>query len=235
MKLLKLDTVIRTVGRGVVCYAPRWDPGSGIQLVQSGAGDANALTPLGDTEGDVSIALNEDVAALTLPELTGTAEVEAEAMGENPVGTFPLFVADPRIHAVLSPIGSAHGGASRRRPVVEYTVAIFPEALFLEPGTEGRQKECELTCPGGVWKLDNGTGAVNLTDAQKTMLAQALWLWRCYFKRPSRDFKGAPGNAAKEIQKVTCQVMHHESMPDGQHLYTAGDPFLVGVDLNGGS
>lgn len=119
MKLLSLENIIRSIGRGVVLYAPRWDPLTGGRLVQSGAGDAHALKHLGDTEGDIALALNEDVQALTLPEITGTAEHEADYLGENPVLTVPLFLADPTLRIPVSPIGSAHGGSERRRPVAE--------------------------------------------------------------------------------------------------------------------
>lgn len=231
MKLLSLENIIRSIGRGVVLYAPRWSPGDGRALIQSGAGDAYALKHLGDTEGDITLALNEDVQALTLPEITGPAEHEADYMGENPVLSIPLFLADPTLRGIVSPISSPHGGGERRRPATKYTLAVLPEALVLEAGAGGRNSVKELTCPGGAWELDG----VPLDAARSTMLAQSVWLWRGYFKRPEQSFKGGAGNAKKSIEKCTFQVMHHPDLPDGQHLYTAGDPFLAGVDLNGGS
>jgi hypothetical protein len=48
-------------------------------------------------------------------------------------------------------------------------------------------------------------------------------------------FKGGHGNDAKNIVATTLHVMMHATMPDGQRLYTTGDPALVGISIAGAS
>src|SRR5690606_15246183 len=123
-QLLDLDAVLRSLGRGVVFYAPVWDGTTNL-----------ALTHLGDTEGEITVEINETYNDLTLPELTGDAIHERKVAGENPVVTMPLFLADPALRAIVSPTGNASGGYQRQRPVTEYTLVIFPEELFLDAAT----------------------------------------------------------------------------------------------------
>lgn len=214
-ELKTLAEVLRSYGRGVVFRAERWDPETGDPL---------ALVHLGDTEGDIVFNPQAEVTGLTLPELTGPAIHEADSTGENPTLELPLFLADPALYPIVSPNGSAHGGRSNRVAAAEHTLAIFPEALF------GESREA-LVCTNGAWTL----GGVALTSAQLALLDAALWLWRGFFSRPPRSFKGGAGDARKNIETVTFQVMHHDSMPEGHKLYTTGDPADSGIDLEGGS
>lgn len=221
--LLDLADVVRSWGRGVVFYAPRWDPG---------LGDAFNMTHLGDTEGDISIATNAALASLTVPELTGPAAHEVDFTGENPVIEFPLYLTDPALLAVVSPSGSAHGGRSRRYAPIERTIVIMPEALFLvqDPIT-GFIDRKTLARAAGAWTLDGDP----LDAARTTLLGTSFWLWRSTFNRPNRRFLGGAGDARKNIETVTVQSMHHPDMPEGHHLYTTGDPAEAGIDLEGGS
>src|SRR5688572_5312432 len=102
--LLALPDVVRSWGRGVVHYAPRWSPGDGPL----------ALTHLGDTEGDIVINTNPETAGLTTPELTGPAVHEFDYTGENPVVEIPLYLTDPALLAVCTPSGASSAGRSRR-------------------------------------------------------------------------------------------------------------------------
>lgn len=219
--LLDLATILRSYGRGVVLYAPRWDRDGVL-----------ALTHLGDTEGDIAFNPNGEVANLTLPELTGPAAHEADYTGENPTLEIPLFLADPALMAVVSPAGSGSAGTSRRRAVVEYTLVVMPEALFMVNNpTTGVPERKQLAFAGGAWTL-NG---VALTDEQLELLETSLWLWRGYFNRPTRSFKGGAGDAKKNIETVSFQVLHAGYMPEGNMLYTSGDPANAEIDLEGGS
>lgn len=213
--LKDLAEILRSYGRGVVFRAPRWDPEQGEPI---------ALVHLGDTEGDIVFNPQTEVAGMTLPEVTGPAIHEADFTGENPTLELPLFLADPALRALISPKGSRHGGKSYRTAAEEHTLVIFPEALFGE-------SRGEITCTAGVWALD-GTP---LTSAQLALLDNALWLWRGYFSRPPRSFKGAPGDGKKNIETATFQVMHAPSFPEGNKLWTEGDPTDEGIDLEGGS
>lgn len=218
--LLDLTTILRAIGRGVVFYAPRWDRATPL-----------ALTHLGDTEGDITIATNPEVAGLTLPELSGPAMHDADYTGENPTVEIPLFLADPALLAIVSPIGAAGAGATRRRKVAEYTLAIFPEELFLVNNEAGAPERKQLAFAAGEWTLDG----VALTADQLAILGQATWIWRGFFNRPPRSFKGGAGDAKKAIETVSFQGMHHPGMPEGQMLYTIGDPAAADINLDGES
>lgn len=215
MNLLDLNEVLRTYGRGVVFRGVRWDPGEGSPIV---------LAHLGDTEGDIAFTPNSEVAGFTLPELTGPAMHEGTYTGENPTLELPLFLADPALLPTVSPKGSAHAGRSARTAVAEHVLVIFPEALFGE-------SRAQLTVTAGAWTL----GGVPLTAAQLALLDTALWLWRGFFNRPPRRWLGGPGDASKNIESVSFQVMHHPGMPEGHKLYTVGDPHDYAIDLEGGS
>lgn len=223
---LNLGDVLRSLGRGIIFYAPGnvnfrgWVPGSGPMV----------LTHLGDTEGDITIATNAEVVSMTLPEVTGPGRHNAIFTGENPSVSFPLFLADPALQDVITPTGSRHGGNSFRRQAKEYTLAIFPEALFLEEQDDGtfERKTLGYTVGGG-WTL----GGMALTAEQVALLDTSVWLWRGFFEKPPRRFIGAP--EGKNIETVTFAVLHQSAMPEGHQLYTVGDPADVEIDIEGGS
>lgn len=226
LTLQDLGNVLRQIGRGVVFYAPGnsggvagWTPGSG----------ALGLAHLGDTEGDITFTPNGEVASLVLPEVTGPARHTATFTGEAPTLAIPLFLADPALLDVISPTSSRNGGASFRRRAKEYTLAIFPEELFLEEQVDGSFLRKTLAYTGGVWTLD----AVALTPAQEAMVAQSLWLWRGFFDKAPRRFIGAPDG--KNIETVNFHLLHQAEMPEGNALYTQGDPADAGIDIEGGS
>lgn len=218
--LADVSALIASYGRGVVFYAPKWVPADGPL----------AMTQLGVTEGDITITPNGATAGLTLPELTGPAVHEMDYLGENPVVEIPLYLADPALIAIVSPSGSAHVGRSRRGPVKEYTLAIFPEALFLTDDAEGIVHEQTVAFDGtGVWKFNN----VVLDAERQRLLDASVWLWRVVFNRPTRRFRGGAGDDKKNIETVSTQSMHHPDLPEGHHILTTGDPFDSGIDLNG--
>lgn len=216
-----LNDVLRAVGRGLLFYAGRWDPA---------LGDPLAITHLGDTEGDIVFTPNAEIKELTTPELTGGAAHEADYMGEKPTLEFPLYLADPALLAIVSPIGTASAGRTMRSSVQEYTLVVFPETLF-KVVTDGVASRGVLKFSAGAWTLDD----VALDAAQLAMLDQAIWLWRGYFSRPPRRMRGGGGDDSKNIESVTFQVMQHEAMPEGHQLYTQGNPFDYAIDLDGGS
>lgn len=220
LNLLDLTTVLRSYGRGVILYAARWDRDAPL-----------ALSHLGDTEGDISFNANGATAGFTLPELTGPAMHEADYLGENPVIEFPIFLADPALMAVISPAGSGSAGTTRRRAVAEYTLAIFPEALFLVNDAQGVPQRKQLAFSAGNWTLDGQA----LTAEQLALLDVATWIWRGFFNRPPRRYLGGAGDAKKNIETVSFQGLHHPGMPEGSMLYSLGDPADSDIDLEGGS
>lgn len=220
LTLASVASLIASYGRGVVFRAPVWDPDAG----------ALTMTQLGVTEGDIAVNPNSATAGLTIPELTGPAVHEMDYLGENPVVEIPLYLADPALLSVVSPSGSAHAGRSRRGPVAEHTLAIFPEALFLDTDVNGIVTPRTVAFDGtGAWTF-NG---VALTPEKQRYLDASLWIWRVVFNRPTRRFRGGAGDDKKNIETVSTQTMHHPDMPEGHHLYTTGDPFASAIDLNG--
>jgi len=226
--LLDLETVLRKIGRGTVWYAHdgtgpldigspiKWDGTTALQLA-----------PISDTEGEIVRNPNADIATLTLPELSGTAVHEATAVGGNPTLSVPLFLADPDLLAILSETGLAGMGHFRVRDVSGVTIVIFPEALFRkDDGTYA-----QLSFTGGTWLLDGGA----LGAARTTLLGHSTWFWNAYIMRPEFSFRGGHGDDAKNIETVEIRGMFHSGMPDGQRIFTIGDPTLVGIDLEGGS
>jgi len=219
--LADVSGIIASYGRGVVFYADKWDPTTALSMTQ-----------LGVTEGDINVSPNGATAGLTLPELTGPIPHEMDYLGENPVIEIPLYLADPTLIGICSPSGSKHAGRSRRGPVKEYTLAIFPEALFLEADNDGIVTDFEVAFDiAGAWTFNN----IALTADQQRLLDASFWLWRVVFNRPTRRFRGGAGDDKKNIETVSTQAMHHPDLAEGHHIYTTGDPFLAGIDLNGAS
>lgn len=218
-QLSDLNSVVRSWGRGVIFRAPKWDP----------TGPLTNLAQLGDTEGDISVQTNGEVAVMTLPELTGPAGHDADFVGENPVIEVPMYVTDPALHALIGPTGSAHGGRERRGVPIEHTIVIFPEDLWLDPVTGMVDRAKLLTFTGGVWTFDSAP----LSATKAELLDSAFWLWRAVFNRPPRRFRGGAGDDKKNIETVSIQGLHHPDMPDGHHLYTTGNPFESDINLEG--
>jgi hypothetical protein len=217
--LADVSNVNASYGRGVVFYADKFIMGA----------SALVMSQLGVTEGDIVITPNGATAGLTIPELTGPAKHEMDYLGEDPVVEIPLYLADPALIAIVSPSGSAHAGRSRRGPVKEYTLAVFPEALFLEADSEGIVSQRTVAFDGsGTWTF-NG---LPLTSKQQEYLDASFWLWRVVFNRPTRRFRGGAGDEKKNIETVSTQAMHHPDMPEGHHIYTTGDPFEFDINLN---
>lgn len=227
--LLNLASVVRSLGRGVVMYATsdeagtipaRWDPATALYLQH-----------LGDTEGDIEVATNAKMDALTTPELTGDAPHDMDYSGESPEISVPLYMADPALMAIVSPFGLASAGLSRRAQARENTIVIFPEGLFVESAPGVAPAAGTLAYSAGVWTL----GGEPLTAAQTAQLGHTFWGWRGWFTRPPITYHGGAGDARKNIETVTFRVGHHPDMPEGHKLYTIGNPFDFDIDIEGTS
>jgi hypothetical protein len=225
-ELLDLDTVVRAIGRGVVFYGV---DAAGDPLEPWDGTVPLRLQHLGDTEGDITFTPNDTQATLTLPEISGDAVYDAVNLGENPTLEIPLFLADPDLLPIVSPKGSCSAGVTRVCDVKERTLVVFPEKLFELPAG-CTYADLAYTLATG-WTL-NG---VALDAAHETLLDLAIWLWRGYFTRPTRTFRGGHGDAGKNIETVTFQLMMSSVMPEGHKLYTCGDPAAANILLEGTS
>lgn len=212
INLKSLQDELRAIGRAVALVSDTaWKPG-----------DKLSLTHLGDTEGDITVAFNESLVHMTLPEVTGPAKHESFVEGEDPVVTLPLFVADPALREILSPTGNASGGNSRRQRVKTRTLVLMPEELFFD----GEAYTGLTYTAAGGWKM----GANPLTEDQERLLGLSMFFWRGYFTRPGVSFKH--GDAGKVVESVSFQVMQSPFMPEGNQLYTLGDPEAAGIDID---
>lgn len=205
--LLDLTAQVRAIGRGSIFYE------AGAFAYAEGGTDI-AMTHLGDTEGEISIELNDSYSELTLPELTGAAPHEKYLEGYAPQITIPLYAADDALRAIVSPTGSAHGGYQRRRAVTEYLLAIIPEQVFIESNA---QAELTYTNADG-WQV----GGDAASAAQLALLDLSIWFWRVHFTATAPMYRHEDGG--KVVQQVIAHAMHNASMPDGHHLFTIGRP-----------
>lgn len=214
MSTFDLDAITpddAVLGRAAIFYSSTaWDFDSAL-----------SMTFLGFTEGDVVQTENEEYQTLTLPEYTGSAPRKRSVQGSAPIVTIPLFTADPALLAILSPSGTASQGFRRQRPVVERTLVVFPEELFLS--ADG-QTDLTLDTNGGTWQI----GGVALSAAQEALLAKARWYWRGHFTTPDTAFSHS--DVGKRVDETTFVVMFSDAAPNGHGLYTVGDPYDYGID-----
>lgn len=219
MNLLDLTAQVRDIGRASIFYVAKWDGTTDLP---------DTLTHLGDTEGEVTLEPNTEYSDLVLPELTGPAIHERYLSGDNPEISLPLYLADPSLRAIVTPKGSGSGGYQRQRSVDEYTLVLFPEQLFIESDA---QAAVDFTTAGG-WTV----GGDAASAAQLALIDQAMWFWRGHFSRPPMTFRHE--DHGKAVDEVMFQVMHADLatsvIPDGQRLWTYGDPEDASIDINPG-
>lgn len=215
--LLDLTAQDRSLGRASVFQVTEWD---GITDLPS------TMTHLGDTEGDITIEFGDSYSILTLPELTGDAAHEIFLSGKNPVITIPLYLADPSVRAIVNPSGTGDGGFQRQRAVTTHTLWIVPEQLFLEGNV---QVEVDYVTATG-WTV----GGDAATSAQDDLIQQSFWFWKGHFNFAPLSFSHADGG--KALGEVSFQVMHsglsNTLIPDGNKLWTMGDPVDNSIDIN---
>ncbi|MFW6012477.1 MAG: hypothetical protein ACOC92_02075 [bacterium] len=229
LTLLDLKEQLRAIGRGVVfisvdaAYDPqdpltvadtkKWSPGSAINLAH-----------LGDTEGPIEPEVEEEFQNLTLQELTGPASHKRTVSGSQIALTVPLFAADPRLRAILSPTGSASMGFERSRPVKEHTIVVFPEELFYDPDSN-EFKTLSYTDADG-WQLDGSA----LSSDQEDLLGMAVWFWRGSWERALPAFTWE--DVGKSVTEVMFNSMQDTDFPDGHQVATIGDPADASIDLD---
>jgi hypothetical protein len=219
INLLDLTEQLRAIGRGVVLIHSPYDGGAWDFATEI------ELEHLGDTEGDIEPAVEEEYSELTLPELTGPRAHERYLDGETVALTIPLYFADPDLRRVVSPTGSASAGNQRQRKVREYTLCVMPEQLFLDD--EGNRVTVAFSA--GSWTK----GGQALTAHEIELLGMSLWFWRGSFTRALPSFSHADGG--KSVTPVEFSIMHASLAPEGHHAWTVGDPADAEIDLEGGS
>lgn len=184
----------------------------GNALVLAGApGTASGLTVLGLKEGQATVDINDEYSYLTAPDQTGPTKHEGKHMGDDPVITIPMIIANEALYATLSPTGTAGSGADGPLDVVTTSLVLVPESDF----------------GAGPWSFTTPTWS---PAAPK----HAVWFWRGHFLRPGLSFRIQEGG--KRVEQVRFQVMRSKTgapanvtLPVGHKLYTIGDPAALGV------
>ena len=146
---------VKALGRAALFYSDWWDE----------TGDLT-LTYLGDTEGEVTVEGTEVMSMLTAPEQSGEVPLEVHVTNPALEVSLPLYVADPDLLDVLSPVGSRHMGNDRQVEATYYTLALIPERLLVQSG----QRQDLVYESAGSWTL----GGVALTAAKVAILDQAF-------------------------------------------------------------
>ena len=192
---------------------------------------ANELTliHLGNTEGEIAPASNNEFSSLTLPENTGPAQIKTYLTGSNPSFTSNVF-ADPRILQLLSPMGTASGGNSRQVLVRTHTLWVVPEQLFITQAEGSADAPVSVTHTGGVWTKDGNP----FTAEDERLFNMSTFFWKVYFEVLMIPYRHE--NGGKANMELTAHVMMDTEKPEGNQLWTIGaDLATSGIDLGGES
>lgn len=235
VSLTSAITALRDIGRARVFHAVT--AAGGTTPLQWDGSTELFLRWTCDTEGAVALEPNMTIDRLLVSELTGDAALKAKVKGERPTITIPAIYADPATRALLSPTTNASGGYSTARPVRELTIVLFAEELFFNAATN--LYDLTLDPNGGAWLL-GAVAYASWTARQKALFGLTTWIWRCFAtKAPSRF---TDENHGLSIESVTIEAMTDVTKPEGNMLYTVGDPYLAPdgtgsdpIDIEGGS
>lgn len=230
VRLEALSVAAAAMGRGVVLIGVNdsYSPGDPVTVEDTQRWDGTGpllLAHIGTTEGAIEPAAEVAISELNFPEYTGPAAHRRYYDGETVTLTIPLHFADPRLQAICSPTGRASGGYSRQRPVKEHTLVVVPEQLLFDVAND----EFDAL----TWDAGNGfqVGGVALSTEQERLLGMSQWYWRGSFGRQLPAFRHEDGG--KVVNPVEFMVMHSPEFPDGNQLYTLGDPTDESIDLAG--
>lgn len=210
--LSDFTAAVLQLGRAEVFYAAAFGDGSA---------DLD-LTHIGVTEDPIEPENNEEYSILTLDEHTGPAPIEVYYKGAAPEISFSVVDGGQSIFDTVSPTGSRGTGYQRRRSVDEKTLVLFPTELFIEDDEEAT---VAYTTAGG-WTV----GGDDASAAQEALIDMSLWMWRGWFTQLTPRYSHEDGG--KAMREVAFRLMQDFERPDGQQLYTLGDPADVSIDIS---
>lgn len=163
---------------------------------------------LGATEGTITFTPTETMNELTAPEYTGGVAHQATVVPGAITIAVPLIMGDASLFAKITANGKQGGGFSSPQPVLPTTVLVVP---ITELGAG-------LAYASGAW-TPPGT------------LKNAVWLWRAFPTMGPMPF--AYANGGKVITTVTFHAMFDASKPEGQKVYSIGDPTAATPPVTG--
>lgn len=177
--------------------------GTAYVFVAEDPTDTNSWELLGITEGELTVDEQFQYNDFKLPEWTGEAVHERNVDGQSISIAVPLVWGDPALYDKVAPLGVKGGGRSVPQAVETRTVLIVPRS---EVGAG-------MSYDGATWAPAAPTHAV--------------WLHRACFAPGQYAFKHADGG--KIIRQITIMPMFDNTKPEGQKLYTIGDPATQGI------
>lgn len=183
-----------------------------IGVAEVFVGDAfveDGMAPLGATEGEIRGELTYTENKLTAPERTGDIAHQTQVQLATANIIVPLVLGDEELWDKISPTGAKGGGSSSFQPVQEMSVLVIPKSELSAGGTLSKPVD------PGVW-----------TPAAPT---NALWLWRAYPVPGNIPYRFTDGG--KVITEVRFNGMFYPSNPEGQKVFTIGDPSAQGIDV----
>lgn len=166
---------------------------------------ASSWALLGITEGDIAVEEKHKMNDYLLPEWTGDAVHARNIDGSSIHVTVPLIWGDPTLYDTLSPTGAKGGGRSAPIPVVTKTVLIIP-LIEVDPALG-------LQFDGASWS--------------PAAPEHAIWLHKASFEPGPYAFKH--GDGGKVIRSIGIMPLFDDTKPEGQMLYTIGDPSTQGI------
>ncbi len=158
---------------------------------------------LGLTEGDIAVDEKFQFNDFTLPEWTGAAIHQRHVDGQEIQITVPLIWGDGSLYDKVSPSAVKGGGYSTPQNITTRTVLIIP---LTEVSTG-------LTYDGTTWA--------------PAAPAHAIWLHKATFEPGQYHFKH--GGGGKVMRSIVVRPMFDDTKPNGQKLYTIGDPSTQGI------
>jgi hypothetical protein len=179
--------------------------GKAYCYVTSTPATAASWNLLGITEGDIAVEEKFQYNDYKLPEWTGDAIHSRDVDGSDIAITLPLIWGDSSLYDLVHPLGEKGGGRSAPTNVVPKTVLI----VSLDEVGAG---------------LSNGADGQTWTPAEPV---HAIWLHKAIFEPGPYAFKHSDGG--KVIRSVIVRPMFDSTQPEGQMLYTIGDPYAQGV------
>lgn len=164
---------------------------------------AGSLVSLGATEGEIQVEETFQYNDLKAPEWTGDAVHARKLDGQHIKVTVPIIMGDSALYTKIHPLGVKGGGRSK-------PTAVVPTTLLLAPFSE---VDPSLAYNGTVW-----------TPAAPV---HAVWIWKAIPTPGRYGFKH--GDGGKVIREITFEAMFDDTKPEGQKLYSIGDPAAQGV------
>lgn len=177
---------------------------------------SDGMVSLGATEGTIEVTATQSTNELMAPELTGNVAHAATATLDQVSIKCSLIMGDPDLYEKISPWGAAGGGHSIPQQVATTSVLLIPRA---EVG--GGLEWDPLVVPAIKWVRTAGNGVLAATEAAAAPV-NAVWLWKAFPTFGAMPFQY--GNGGKVMVEVTFKAMFDASKPEGQKVYSIGNP-----------